>query len=280
MPKAMPEDASTAGSRCGSATPSRCDVAAPAGNSSLRDSEGKAPGHIDAEAVVSPNGGDVGEEREPSRFDTDVDSGLLADVLLGDERAIRVFVKRMMPVVAKAAQRAPLHIRPDAIQDAWLYLCDRNFLVLQKWRRSGLLANYVMIVARNRVFDFLRRHRDDLRRRGAEVWQIEEAIRCPDELIDHNSPEQQVLEFERDGCLERAKESLSEKHRQLIVLRYDRDLKLREIAVQLDRTVGAVSATLARAECALRDKVLEICGDHLGPVVRGVLNEGLSDDER
>jgi RNA polymerase sigma factor (sigma-70 family) len=279
MPNQMPEDASTAGSDGSSATPSRCDAAAPAGNGPLRDGEAETPVQIDAEAAANhcPGGGDTAEEQQPSRFDTDVDSGLLADVLLGDERAIRVFVKRMMPVVAKAAQRAPLHIRPDAMQDAWLHLCNRNFLVLQKWKRSGPLANFVMIAARNRVFDFLRRHRDDLHCRGADVWQIEEAIRCPDELIDHNSPEQQILAFEREGSLEKAKASLSEKHRQLIILRYDRDLKLREIAEQLGRTIGAVSATLSRAENALRKKVLEACGDHLGPVVRGILKP--SDDE-
>jgi RNA polymerase sigma factor (sigma-70 family) len=286
MSKAMSEDASTAGRGGNSATPPRCDASAAAGNNSPRDDEVGAPPYAGADAAVShrsalggaggpPGGG------PPSRFDTDVDSRLLADLLLGDRHAVRVFAERMRPVVATAARRAPLDIRSDAIQDVWLFLWDRNFMVLQKWKRSGPLAHYVLIVARNRVFDFLRRYRDDLRRRGgAQGWTIDEALRCPDELVDHNSPEQQVLEFERDRCMERAKASLSDAHRQVIALRYDRNLKLREIAEQLGRSIGAVSVTLARAERALRDRVLDACGDHLGPVVRGILNEGLSDDER
>jgi RNA polymerase sigma-70 factor (ECF subfamily) len=266
MSKAMPENASTSGSDS-SATPPRCDASAPAGNNSLHD-EGETPSDIDS--APTP----------PSRFDTDFDRGLVADLLLGNKYAVRLFVERMRPVIATAARRAPLDIRPDAIQDVWLYLWDRNFLVLQKWNRSGPLAHYVMIVAKNRVLDYLRRHQNDLRRQGIEIWLIGDALRCPDELIDRNSPEQQILAFENERCLENAKASLSEKHRELIVLRYDCDLKLREIAQRLGRTIGAVSATLARAERALRDRVLEICGDHLGPVVRGILNGGPSDDKR
>jgi RNA polymerase sigma factor (sigma-70 family) len=199
----------------------------------------------------------------PSRFDVDpvVDQRLVADVLLGDGRASRRLADRTGPVIRAAASRVPRDIREDVIQDVWVHLSDKNWRVLQKWDGRGPLAHYIFVVARHHTMD-------RLRRAGRRELAIDDLPELPAEPVEAGNPEGQMLERERMAerakCVNRAKTCLSDSHREMISLRHDSGLKLREMAERLNKTIGYVSGTLARAERALADKILELCGDHIG----------------
>jgi RNA polymerase sigma factor (sigma-70 family) len=192
----------------------------------------------------------------PNHFDTNpaVDEQLLADVLLGDDRAAHILVIKLGPIIRRVADRiAPSDLREDLIQEVWTHLWSNNCRVLQRWDRRGPLVHYVAVVASNRM-------RDHLARCKIPTIPIND---CP----DHPDPDNPGLALEvrqlRD-CLEKAKGHLSKSYRDLIYMRHELGLKHKEIAANLGKTIGYVGSTLARAERHLREKLVQACADHLG----------------
>jgi RNA polymerase sigma-70 factor (ECF subfamily) len=217
----------------------------------------------------SANDPDIGYAGDgmSSQFDTNpaVDQELIADVLLGDRQAHDKLADRIGPVIRAAAYRAPRDLREDLINEVWVHFSNINWRVLQKWDARGPLAHYVMVVARNFITD-------RLRHTGRPELPIDDVPEETPELVDDEHPERQIAERERITgtvrCVQSAKARLSETHRTIIELRHDLDLTYQEIADRLNRTIGYVSGTLARAERALADKILELCGDHIGRLQR------------
>lgn len=192
----------------------------------------------------------------PNQFDTNpsVDEQLLADVLLGDDRAARSLVSRLGPIIRWAAGRiASSDVREDLIQDVWKHLWSNNCRVLQCWDRSDPLAHYVAVVALNLM-------RDRLAQRKIPTVPLGD---CP-EPTDPDNPALTLEVRQLRECLENAKGRLSESHRDLIHMRHELGLKHKEIASKLGKTIGYVGTSLARAERHLREKLLQTCADHLG----------------
>jgi RNA polymerase sigma factor (sigma-70 family) len=189
---------------------------------------------------------------DPFEHDSDDYERLLAQVLLGDNGAARTLVGRAAPLIRRVVNRlAPPSVREDLIQEVWAHFWARNCLVLQRWDRRGPFVHYITVVARNLVIDRL-----------ARLPPLSED-EVPD-LPDPDDPERTLETRQLAECLDRAKGRLSETHRQLIHLRHELGLKHREIADTLDRTMGYVAGTLARAERYLREELWETCRDHLG----------------
>jgi RNA polymerase sigma factor (sigma-70 family) len=191
----------------------------------------------------------------PDPFDLDPNEyrRLLANVLMGDGVAERTLVSRVGPLVRRVVSRlAPPDLREDLIQDVWAHFWARNCLVLQRWDGRGPFVHYVATVAGNLA-------KDRLRRLPRPAAPIEEAP----EIADPDDPEQTLETRQLAECLDRAKGRLSETYRRMIHLRHELGLSHREIADNLDKTMGYVAGTLARAERYLRDELWETCRDHL-----------------
>lgn len=192
----------------------------------------------------------------PDRYrDIAEDVALLAKVLEGDDAAAHELVRYLGPVVRRAAsRRASGSVRDDLVQDVWRHLWQSNCRVLQRWNRERPLLSYVATVARNHIIDQLRRQ---------PVAAHEMDTNIPDPAED---AETALLASQLAGCIEEARQNLSDTHRKLIELRHDCDMKLREVAEVLGKSVNYVSSTLARAERYLRDEIKEACGEHLDRV--------------
>ena len=133
---------------------------------------------------------------------------LLAKVLLADDSAARTLVSMLAPIVRRVAARvAPPNAREDLIQEVWTHLWSNNCRALQKWDRSGPLLHYVAVVASNLM-------RDRLAKRTIVTKPIED---CPDHP-DKDDPARTVEVRQLAECLERAKASLSQMHRDLIAI--------------------------------------------------------------
>jgi RNA polymerase sigma-70 factor (ECF subfamily) len=196
----------------------------------------------------------------PNHFDTDpaLHERLLARVLLGDNGAARQLARDLSPVIRSAVYRVargrPRELREDLIQEVWAHLWSENCRVLQLWDRRGPLVHYVTIVAGNRT-------RDLLEKRTLATVPMDG---LPDPPDPDDDPERTFEVQQLTECLARAKQRLSQTHRDLIHLRHELALKYEEIAQQLGKSIGYVGTTLRRAERYLREELLETCADHLG----------------
>jgi RNA polymerase sigma factor (sigma-70 family) len=192
----------------------------------------------------------------PNPFDTNPEAcaELLAKVLVGDKGAARTLVSLLAPITRRVAARvAPLTAREDLIQEVWTHLWSNNCRVLQKWDRTGPLVHYVAVVASNLM-------KDRLAKRTIVTEPIDD---CPDPP-DPDDPARTVEVRQLAECLERAKDRLSQMHRDLIRMRHELAMQHQEIANELGRTIGYVGTTLTRAERYLREEIMETCADYLG----------------
>jgi RNA polymerase sigma-70 factor (ECF subfamily) len=119
----------------------------------------------------------------------------------------------------------------DAVQEAFAVALRER----RKLRRSESLAPWVWRIA----------YRIALRERSRATV---------DELPDDIS----ILDEERDPALARAIRSLPPRRRLVVFLRFFADCSYAEIAAALEISQGTVAATLAQAQAALHDELVEV----------------------
>lgn len=183
------------------------------------------------------------------------DRALVADVLartpLADE-ALALEVSRIgRPIVRRIVDR---NDGEAALNELLVHVWERNWRVLRQWGQDIPLVRYLSTVARNFAIDYARRTRKDIEHR-ASPSDIDAAV-DPHWMAD---PERVQQARDARQCLEHATEQLSDVHKSVVRLRYHEGLEHWEIASRLEKTIGYVGPTLARAEVALRNALRDRC---------------------
>ncbi|MCB6993652.1 RNA polymerase sigma factor [bacterium 210820-DFI.6.37] len=153
---------------------------------------------------------------------------LLRKMRRGDETAIECFVRKYYPAVLKYCS---LHIwdKHDA-EDLAQETFERFFRAFEGYRHLGKAENYLYVIAGNLCRNFYKK------KKAAPVSELPEQA---EETIP-------VLEEKMD--MERALKQLPYELREVIILRYFKDLKLKQIAKMLDIGLPLVKYRLRRAK--------------------------------
>ena len=122
----------------------------------------------------------------------------------------------------------------ELTQDAFL----NAYQALEHWQRETHFSAWLFRVARNRAFDWLRRH-------GHEV----PARRLLGVMLEV------PLDGGRYRSLEAALARLPPEHREILLLREIEDMPYQDIATVLGLNVGTVKSRIARARTALLEKM-------------------------
>ena len=104
---------------------------------------------------------------------------------------------------------------------------------------------WLLTIVRNRALDIVRRSRH------AESFEV------PDLQRSLGDPEAQVLASDLQVRVRNALWSLSDKHREVLILAYFRGLTHREISARLEMPLGSVKSRIREAVRALRRVLLE-----------------------
>ena len=173
---------------------------------------------------------------------------LVARVRAGDERALEtVFRSHYSPLCDFAAR----YVRQDAlaeelVQDLFADLWARR----QSWYVRGSVRAYLFAAVRNRALNL--RQRQSIER----DWEHDEAIADVREL--HRPPEaaDEILErADLRARLDAALESLPERCRLVMHLRWREQMRHAEIASVMGISVKGVEIQLARGLRAIRDRM-------------------------
>jgi RNA polymerase sigma factor (sigma-70 family) len=165
-----------------------------------------------------------------------------------DRELISILARIARPILRRVVAA---HDVEPVLSDLSGHVWDRNWAVLRRWNQEAPLGRYLATVARNFAIDS--------KRRSPQVDNCPEDDREGVEPHWMADPErvQQVLDASQ--CLERATERLSDTYKTVVRLRHLQELGHQEIADQLGKTTGYVGPTLARAEKALREALLDRC---------------------
>ncbi len=138
----------------------------------------------------------------------------------------------------------------DLAQEAFL----KAWRSLPTFQEESSFSTWLYRLASNLCIDFLRKER----RRKAAVTTIslddDEDDSPPMEVADHRfTPETEVERRELRAAMSRALHSLSDEHRQILILREVEGLSYTEIAEALELEEGTVKSRIARARISLRN---------------------------
>jgi len=166
------------------------------------------------------------------------DESLIRDfVLTRDERAFESLIRKHLPSLRRlmaAAGPKNHEDRDDVLQETLI----RLHKALSSYRFDAPLTTYMYRIARNAALDIERKQRRSRNReQQAALGETEPAA----------YPEEQALENIRTAELKRLFYKLSEKDRQLLLLREREMLSMSEIAGILGVSQGTVKSRLSRA---------------------------------
>ena len=179
----------------------------------------------------------------------ELDSLTLARAIRGDAAARTLFVRRYERLVFAVISRvvgAPSEETADLAQESFL----RALQGLHRFdaTRGVRLSTWLSTVAVRTAIDHVRRQA-----RVVSLDAMRSAGRLPERAMQ---ADETSLDTKREA--ERLREALAQltpEHRAIVVLRFEAELSLEEIARELELKLGTVKSRLSRAREALRSAV-------------------------
>ncbi len=126
-------------------------------------------------------------------------------------------------------------------QDAMQDIFTKIYLNLSKFGEKSQFSTWVYSIAYNYCIDFLRR-----KKRERDLFADETHAQNAGELADDDSNES-ILEIEATK-LEKILADLSADDRIILLMKYQDDMSIKEIAEQLDKTESAIKMKIKRAK--------------------------------
>lgn len=182
---------------------------------------------------------------EPSR--------LLSDCIAGDERAIEVLVRQHEAGVFRLA----LSIVGDA--DEANEITQETFIAalrsLRSYQEKTSFKAWLYTITLNMSRSRLRKQKvvDRLKTALATIFRVE--------IQKQSSPEEVVLQNEKEAVVWKALNELDERHRIIMILRYFQELSTSEIARILSISEGTVHSRLHTARERLRNALGYLHGE-------------------
>jgi RNA polymerase sigma-70 factor (ECF subfamily) len=167
----------------------------------------------------------------------------MAQTAVGDHQAFRRLVERHQQRVWHVAYRSlgDGNEAEDVAQETFL----RVFNAAARYRPTARFTTYLYSIVTRLCIDRSRKHRPRLTDQSEET---------PTET----SPTAPLEQIERDHEIHRAIRRLPAKQRLAIVLRYERELPLREISEIMNITPKGVERLLARGRHTLASQLTEL----------------------
>jgi RNA polymerase sigma-70 factor (ECF subfamily) len=137
----------------------------------------------------------------------------------------------------------------DLFQETWIRVLERGYQYNQKWK----FGTWLFTVARNLFLDSMRRRNPAA---GSNAEELVEASELADtKASEAPSPFDLQSQREESARVARAMDCLSASSREVLVLRFQEDLSLDEIAAVLAAPVSTVKSRLYRGMEELKDKL-------------------------
>jgi RNA polymerase sigma-70 factor, ECF subfamily len=182
----------------------------------------------------------------------DSDETLAARFRGGDPTAFNVLVRRYQGRVVAVAYRLTGNREEalDVAQEAFI----KAYRKIDQWKPTGSFRSWLFRIAANQAVDAQRK-----RGRRQEVHIEAEALRS----VAHADPaaRSRIAEEEKAKAIKTALGALSEKQRQVFVLKHYEEFTIAEISDMLGISTGSVKVHLFRAVRKLRDELAYLKGD-------------------
>lgn len=196
------------------------------------------------------------EEQPRISRNTEEDRVLVAQAKLGERKAFERLEKKyrksvyyMLLKMVKDADDAE-----DLTQEAFA----KAFVSIEKFDSKFAFSTWLFRIATNNCIDYIRKKRVQTISIDTPIEGDDGSAMRPDVKDENLDPNQQVVREQRKHYLNMALDRLPGKYRQLVDLRYFKELSYEEIADTLEIPLGTVKAQLFRARELLAQELRKI----------------------
>jgi RNA polymerase sigma-70 factor (ECF subfamily) len=123
-----------------------------------------------------------------------------------------------------------------------------------KLRNSKNLAGWLLQIANNRFYDYLRRSYREKKHRE----KLKEEIHL---VKQEDTIEERIIRKERTLLLNMALENIKPEHKNIVIMKYLEERPVKEIASIIERSENAVLALLHRAKKSLKREIKRLAKD-------------------
>lgn len=134
----------------------------------------------------------------------------------------------------------------DMLQDTFV----KVFLNLHKFNPGYTFGQWVHTIARNTFIDHARKKKDNI----FSIDKVEGDFMPIHPVSTSPTPEQEMMISQSNSIFDSMIESLPQKYRKMIILRFFREYSYEEIAEELSMPIGTVKTRIYRA----RERLLEL----------------------
>jgi RNA polymerase sigma-70 factor, ECF subfamily len=186
-------------------------------------------------------------------MDTAETSQVIEQCLAGDERAIELFVSAHQTDVFRLALSI---VQDPAVANE---VTQETFIAVLRslcsYQEKSSFKAWLYTITLNTSRSHLRRQKalEKLRRTLTTILRMD--------LQRQSTPEDLVIQSEKEKTVWRALNELDEKHRTVMVLRYFQDLPISEIAEILSTSEGTIHSRLHTARDRLRNALMPLHGE-------------------
>lgn len=167
---------------------------------------------------------------------------LVQDALNGKQKAFTILMQLYKDAIFFMVLKM-VNNRDDAM-DITVSTFGKAFESLDKYKSNFAFSTWLFKIATNNSIDFIRKQKfktvsiDEFNEDQERVWEFKS---------DNLNPEENSIKNQEKKALKNVVESLPEKYKNLIILRYFEELSYEEIGIELDIPLGTVKARLFRA---------------------------------
>lgn len=168
----------------------------------------------------------------------------------GDSEAFEILFKRYREEVYGLCLQRTGGNREDAsdlVQETFV----KVYVNLEKYDPKFTFGQWIYTIARNTFIDHVRRRREEM-----SIDCLGKGAPSVTPVFDE-TPDQRIISEQHHVQLERCLDSLPEKYRQMVEMRFLRELSYEEIAHQLNIPIGTVKTQIHRARERLCRLILE-----------------------
>ncbi len=176
---------------------------------------------------------------------------LLAEINKGNDQAINHLVKYYYPKVQWLVQRSQgfdSYNRDDIAQEV-MHTLIKSIRSGKLDISKGRISSYLYAITKNKIRDYYKG------KAKLNIQQLDDAVDQSSNILDN------LIESERLNTLKNALYKLNEKHREVLIARYYKNLKIKDIGKKLNLSEQQVINVLRYAEKKLshtyRDLLLE-----------------------
>jgi RNA polymerase sigma-70 factor, ECF subfamily len=132
-------------------------------------------------------------------------------------------------------------VAEDLFQETWMRVLDRG----DQYKAAASFEAWLFTIARHLVVDFQRRKK----------WETLDTVAETALAAVAESPYDATFRHEREAGMQDAMARLAPIHREVLLLRFQEELPLTEIAVVVDAPLATVKSRLYRALAELREEL-------------------------